>query len=496
MPFRPFGRIVCTDPERLTGLFWCFDLVRKGYTRAHVLGPFGAYRISLPIAVIAGLLERLRVRMPNRKPSVATSSVRRMLTPPAQPYQATRGRVLMVIESLIRGGNERQLLAVAEGLHRRGYDVRVLSFAEADEDKVSYEGDLRRLGISVSHGLATPKAKRLHLISTLGGVRPEDAARLPGWMRDRMVAITQFVLNERPEVIHAWGDGPGCAALLAASTLGARRIVVQQGSLAVYRRGHPGSALFRSVYAALAGRAGVTLINNSLAGAIDNERWIGLPRGSIGVRYNGLLPGTVRHVDATETARYKASLGWEADTPVVGTITRIVAVKDPDLWIATAARVLEQRPEVRFLFGGYGPLEAATRARAESLGMGDRIRFIGAVEDVGLVYSAMDVMLLSSAIEGVPNVMIEAQAVGRAVVAPDVGGAAEALDEGVTGLIARPRSAEALAAAVIRLLDDPQWRKRIREEGPRLVAERFDLDVMLDGTIRYYGVMPPGPVSA
>jgi len=490
VPFRPFGSIICNEPERVTGLFWCLDLVRKGYMRAHVPGPFGAYRVSLPMALLDGLLDRIRARTPGNQISLSSQSIRRMLTSPLRPYRATQGRVLMVAESLGRGGSERQLLAVADGLQRRGYDVKVLSFADFDAGIPSYEPELRSLGIDVSHGQEEPAA-RPHLLNTLGCVRPEDAARLPKWMRDRVAALSRSVVTWSPEVIHAWGDGPGSAALLAASTLGARQIVVQQGSMAIFRRGHPGSALIRNVYAVLARRAGVTIVNNSLAGAIDNETWIGLPRGSVGVRYNGLLPGTVRSVTAEETARFKASLGWSADTPVVGTITRIVAVKDPDLWLATAAIILQQRPEVRFLYAGYGPLEEAARVNAMRLGIGDRIHFLGPVEDVGLVYSAMDVVLLTSAIEGVPNVMIEAQAVGRAVVAPDVGGAAEALAEGLTGLIARPRDEQHLASAVIRLLDDTAWRERLRVDGPRFVAERFDLDAMVDKTIEYYGIARP-----
>ncbi len=496
VPFRLFGSIICTDAERLTGLFWCLDLVCKGYLRAHVPGPFGAYRVSLPKALLDGLLDRVRVRTPGRQASLTPRFLRQMLAPPVRPYRATQGRVLMVAESLGRGGSERQLLAVAEGLQRRGYDVKVLSFADFDPNLPSYEAELCGLGIEVGHGVEEPAPRRQRLLNTLSSIRAEDAARLPKWMRDRVAALSRAIVGWSPEVIHAWGDGPGSAAMLAASALGAKQIVVQQGSMAIFRRGHPGSALIRNVYAGMAGKAGVTIINNSLAGAIDNETWIGLPRGSVGVRYNGLLPGTVRSVSAAETAQFKVSLGWSADTPVVGTITRIVAVKDPDLWLATGARILEQRPEVRLLFAGYGPLEEAAKANAMRLGIGDRIHFLGPVEDVGLVYSAIDVVLLTSAIEGIPNVMIEAQAAGRAVVAPDVGGAAEALAEGVTGLIARPRDERHLSSAVIRLLDDHAWRARLREDGPRFVAERFDLDAMVDKTIEYYRIARPGATSA
>lgn len=421
-PFRPLGNIVCTDPSRLTGAFWCLDLLGRGYTRAHLPGPFGGHKQSIAVQLIGGLAARFGLRWPTRTDALSALSVRRILATRGASIEKSAGLILMVIESVVRGGSERQLVAVAEGLQRRGFRVVVLTLSGASTDTPSYEPYLHRIGVAVRHALAAPAANRQSLTGTIGNFRPDDAARLPRWLRGRVAAVTHAVHELRPEVLHAWSDGPGCAALLAASGLGLRQIVVQQGSLAIYRRGHPGSALFRDIYRALIGRDGISLINNSRAGAIDNEEWIGLPRGTIGVRYNGLLPDTVRQVGADETSRYRAALGWTDDTQVVGTVTRLVAVKDPGLWLETAALVLKQRPAARFLVGGYGPLEAESRAKAESLGLGDRIRFVGPVDDVALAYSAMDVVLLSSEIEGVPNVMIEAQALGRAVVAPDVGG--------------------------------------------------------------------------
>lgn len=488
VPFQFLGAIICTDPERPAGLFWCADLLRRGYTRVHVPSPLGAYDEPLLGRAFRGLLERARRHLPNETTPLSPAAIRRMLKPPERPYTGTSGRVLMVIESLLRGGAERQLVALSHGLKARGYDVTVLSFAEFDPEAPHYEEELRAVGIEVIHGLSAASSNQLRLTGPLSGMHPAEIARLPRWLRDRVVTINQTVLSRKPELVHAWGDGPGTAALLGAGSLGMKSIVIQQGSMATPRQGHKGSVLMRRVYTALLGRIGATIINNSGAGAADSEDWLGLPRGAIKVRYNGFLTGSVRMVDDAEAVSFKGSLGWRADAPVVGTIMRIVDVKDPMLWLDTAGQILRERPQVNFLFAGYGQLEEATRARAKAIGLGDRIRFLGAVEDVGLVYSAMDVVLLTSRIEGVPNVMIEAQAVGRAVVAPDVGGTAEALAEGITGLIARPRDAESLAKTAVRILDDPAWRARIREAGPRFVAERFDVDAMVDATIGHYGI--------
>ena len=98
----------------------------------------------------------------------------------------------------------------------------------------------------------------------------------------------------------------------------------------------------------------------------------------------------------------------------------------------------------------------------------------------------MDVVLLTSAVEGTPNVMIEAQAAGRPVVATDVGGTREAVAEGRTGTIVASRSAPSLARAVVALLDDVDQRSQVRTDGPQFVARRFDLQLMLDETVEHY----------
>ena len=166
---------------------------------------------------------------------------------------------------------------------------------------------------------------------------------------------------------------------------------------------------------------------------------------------------------------------------------RFVPEKDPDLWLDTAAAILELRPDVRFLIVGYGVLESEMRKRIESLGLSERIVLAGPITDTGLAYAAMDVVLLTSAVEGLPNVMIEAQAVGRPVIGTDVGGMREALLEGRTGFIVRRRHASSLAKAVITMLDDRHLRERIRIEGPEFIARRFGLERMADETLGYYG---------
>jgi len=487
-PFRLFGNIVCTEPERMAGVFWCFDLLRAGYLFAHVPTSSGPHRVLLPRLFARNVLARgcrlaaLLIRWsPNY--STAFAQVAKSRKP---RYRPKTGHVLMVTTDLERGGSERQMLATASGLVDRGYRVRILAITRLEPCVPSFETELTRLGIPIEFVSDSVVFNRPSMRSPLGGLRSADCAALPGWFGERIASIATPIERHRPAVVHCWLDGPGIFGALAGCCLGAPRVLIQFGSTAVRAKRSERAELFRQAYQALVRNPAVTIVNNSKAGARDYEEWLGFPPGTIAVRYNGFILNSARTAAPAETTRLRVSLGLPPEAPVVGTVMRFVPEKDPDLWLDTAAEIAKSRPNVRFLVGGFGVLEQDMRRRIEALGLGGRVVLAGPVTDAGLVYSAMDVVLLTSAIEGLPNVMIEAQAVGRPVVAPDVGGTREALSEGRTGVIVRPRSASNLAKAVVGMLDDTAWRERVRTEGPDFVAQHFGLDRMVTETLEHY----------
>jgi hypothetical protein len=194
-----------------------------------------------------------------------------------------------------------------------------------------------------------------------------------------------------------------------------------------------------------------------------------------GVALRGLLGG----------ARDVAARSGAIDA--AGTVMRFAPEKDPHLWLDTAAAIAAARPDTRFVLAGYGNLAKQVEHRIETLGLADRCILPGAAKDVGLIYGALDVLLLTSRFEGTPNVLIETQAAGIRVVASDVGGVNEALLDGVTGILVGNRQASSLASAVLEILGDPGWREHAATEGPAFVSKRFGHQRMTDDTIVAYG---------
>jgi|RhiMetdeSRZDD1v2_1073273.scaffolds.fasta_scaffold180374_2 glycosyltransferase involved in cell wall biosynthesis len=309
--------------------------------------------------------------------------------------------------------------------------------------------------------------------------------KLPAELKDIPWYAQEF-LATRPKVVHAWLDYTNVKAGLAAALIGVPRIVLSTRSVA------PNNfALFqpymREAYRLLAARPTVCLLNNSQAGARNYERWLGLRRGTFKVVRNGFDFSKLEPVEKREKGReFRTRLGIPTEAALVGSVLRFSEEKCPLLWIDTAARVAERRADARFLMVGDGPLREEARRRARARGLGDRIVMPGNEKDAAIAIAAMDVFLLTSRLEGLPNVLIEAQALGVPVVTTDGGGAAETLIQGKTGYAVRPHSTDLLANAILRILSDTPWREAARQTSQRFVRERFSMSQMVDRTLDAY----------
>ena len=205
------------------------------------------------------------------------------------------------------------------------------------------------------------------------------------------------------------------------------------------------------------------------------ERWHVLPLAL------DLEPVTARAVDPVEARGW---LDLPADVPVVGIVGRLVPIKNHVLFIEAARQVLLERPDVVFAIAGDGELRAMLEAEAHRA-LGERVRFLGWVFDLALLYAALDVVVLTSLNEGTPVALIEAMAAGRPVVATDVGGVAEVVRDDAKGMLVPSGDAEAIAQAVLRSLQAGTVRRR-HPTPPPVAAERFSADRMAEAMAALY----------
>jgi glycosyltransferase involved in cell wall biosynthesis len=135
---------------------------------------------------------------------------------------------------------------------------------------------------------------------------------------------------------------------------------------------------------------------------------------------------------------------------------------------------------------GDGPERAALTQLAGELGLDDRVRFLGRREDAADLLAACDVFVLPSRLEGLGVAALEAMAARRPVVASAVGGLAEAIVDGETGLLVPPDDVDALATALVRLVDDAVLRDRLGSAGPQRIADAYSAQQMVDAYAALY----------
>jgi glycosyltransferase involved in cell wall biosynthesis len=184
-------------------------------------------------------------------------------------------------------------------------------------------------------------------------------------------------------------------------------------------------------------------------------------------------------VDADpDPAHARARLGLPLRGALVGCVGRLVAIKDHETLFRAMKIVVGHRPDSTLVIAGGGD----DRPRVESLArelLGDRVRLLGWVDDLRSLYAALDVVALTSVREGAPLALIEAQAAGRPVVATDVGGVADVVRHGRTGMLVPPRDHDAAARAIRDLLQDRDHARAMGAAASRWARARFSEERMV-----------------
>jgi len=193
---------------------------------------------------------------------------------------------------------------------------------------------------------------------------------------------------------------------------------------------------------------------------------------------NGIDLGEVP--DDSMRDRLRADLDIPADALVAGVVARLAPQKGVLEFLDVAAQVARRVPQARFVIVGDGPLRERIAARAQSLGLGERLVLAGFRADARRLMAAFDLAVIPSLSEGFSIVAVEAMAAARPVAAYATGGLPEVVADGRTGLLAPERDADALAAAIEALLTDPVRAREMGEAGRERTRECFSLSAMIE----------------
>jgi glycosyltransferase involved in cell wall biosynthesis len=388
-------------------------------------------------------------------------------------------RVLRVIARLNVGGPALHVTYLARGLAERGYETTLVAGDVArGEESMAFVAE--QAGVAV--------------------VRLEGLSRELSPVRDALAAwrLARLIRALRPDVVHTHTAKAGAVGRAAAVLAGPRRrpVVVHTFHGHVLRGyfGRAGTLLFRAIETALA-RATDRLV--AVSPEVRDEL-VGLGVAAAD-RFSVIRLGIElepRVAFAGDTAELRRRHGVGAETFVVGWFGRMTAVKRTDDLLAALAALRGRGVDGVLLLVGDGDDRARLEQRAHDLGLARSCLFLGYQEDVAPWYALCDAVALTSASEGTPVTIIEALAAGRPVVATDVGGVPDVVDEGESGFLVAPGDTEALAERLELLARDPERRASMGAAGRERVLRRYAVERLVDDVDALYRELLGATTSA
>jgi glycosyltransferase involved in cell wall biosynthesis len=182
----------------------------------------------------------------------------------------------------------------------------------------------------------------------------------------------------------------------------------------------------------------------------------------------------------------RQELGLPADSRLILAAGRLSPEKGYADLLRSMDALVHEFPQAHLLLAGSGPLEAELKAQAATLTGCVHMHFLGFRTDMRHLFRQSDVFALSSISEGLPNVVLEAMALGLPVAATRVGGLPEIIDDGDTGLLTSPKSPKEMTAAIARYLRNPEFARQIATKARQAVYERFSPERQTESLLSVY----------
>lgn len=300
------------------------------------------------------------------------------------------------------------------------------------------------------------------------GIQPRSFASKRSLSATRAIGLARQLHRDRIELAHGFLYIASAYLYLATRLCPSVRLVTSA------RNCKREPSRFRRAVIGAAFRASDAVICNSETVGVFAAEHYGLSEARRCVVYNG--------VDADRFHRGPVRSG----ELVVGTVGRIEAQKNLGFFLEAAARVLREKPDARFEIAGDGSLKADLVTRARTLGIGERVAFVGETNDVASFLRRLSQFWLTSEWEGTPNVILEAMAAGLPVLATSVGAVPELLDHGVDGLLVECGDVDSLASLSLAVADDEDLADRLGKAARKRAVSAFSVDAMVDGTRALY----------
>lgn len=368
------------------------------------------------------------------------------------PFVAPRLRLLQITHDLDLGGLQQVIYNLCRTLDRNRFEIFVLCLRE----KGLFASDVEALGIPV------------YLLE-----QKERGADYFAFLK-----VARLLRELRIDVVHTHNTQPFFDGTLGAVLAGVRTVIHTD-----HARAFPDKLRYMIAEWAMALYA-YRVVGCSEHTSRQLMRYEKIPERKISTIPNG-IDGSRFELTIDRQAK-RRELAIHEQGSVIGLAVRLSDQKGITFLLQAMPRILARHPDTTLLIAGDGDLRMDLEREARELGIASRVKFCGPRKDIPELLKVLDLYVLPSKWEGLPMVILEAMAAGCPIVATDVGGNSTAVVDGVTGTLVPPQDPDALADAVIRLLDSPDLLKTYAEKGKSRFRERFSAETMARQYERLY----------
>ncbi len=298
--------------------------------------------------------------------------------------------------------------------------------------------------------------------------------------------LVRIIRDEKIAIVHTHNSKAGFLGRLAGRLAGAPLVIHTVHGFAFHdaeswwRR-----FLFRHLERVAATWADHTIfISEPMVGWARREGI--LARTAYSKIYSGIDLSAFQQYERSDRTGLRQELGLHEGDGVIGFVSKLWEGKGHAVALEAMVRVVAAFPRAKLLLVGEGPLAGALKAQSRALGIASSIVLTGFRSRVAELTWLCDFCILPSFYEGMDRVLLEAGACGKPVVASRVGGIPDVVIDGETGFLVPPGDPDALAAAMMRLLEDPDLRRRMGARAREHMGEKFDARTMVEEIVKLY----------
>ena len=384
-------------------------------------------------------------------------------------------KVLHIITRFDKGGSAQNTYLSLLGLKKKNYQLSLVSGLSLESEMKYEEIKAKEKDIQILESEGIKFIQCPFLLRKINIIKDLRA----------FFDIWRIIKKYNPLIVHTHSSKAGLMGRLAAKLAGTPIIVHTPHGHVFFGYFGPLKTKLFIIFEKLASRITDKIVALTNREKKDHMLFKIAEEDKFSVIYSGIELNILKESSFEEKQNLKKELGIPENSLIVGTAGRLVPVKGPEFLVKASKYIISKYPDTYFMFTGDGPLEQDLKRKALEMGISDNIIFLGWRDDLAKIISIYDVFVLPSLNEGMGRVLVEAMALGKSIVASNIGGIPDLVIHGKNGFLVPPKNPKELAKYIQILLEDEKKREKMGLAGKEM-SLNFSAENMVEKIAELY----------